>query len=162
MKGMPSATGKGRLIYIFQRYRLSSAACLPVRLTGMQNILGSTFDLLTVTSHSLALEFPLIIILHLQEVLVSIILKHTVRFIIGSINSGGRGPPHMQLYFYDTDESIAHRVKSSPKLDTSMIRLILRILQDNLYVLLFKNLDSMPNIAEYNIELNMSISLDQT
>ena len=67
----------------------------------------------------------------------------------------------MQLYFYDTDEIIAHRVKRSPKLDTSMIRLILRILQDNPYVLLFKNLGSVSNIAEYNIELNTSISVDQ-
>ena len=74
---------------------------------------------------------------------------------------GGRGPRHMQLYFYDTDETIAHRVKRSPKLDTSMIRLILRILQDNPYVLLFKNLGSVSNIAEYNIELNTSISVDQ-
>ena len=74
---------------------------------------------------------------------------------------GGRGPHHMQLYFYDTDETIAHRVKRSPKLDTSMIRLILRILQDNPYVLLFKNLGSVPNIVEYNIELNTSISIDQ-
>lgn len=86
VKGLPSTTGKGRLIYIFQRYRLSSAACLPVRLTTMQNILGSTFVILTVTSHSQALEFPLIIISHLQEVLVSIVLKHTVRFIIDWIS----------------------------------------------------------------------------
>ncbi|KAG2578522.1 hypothetical protein PVAP13_6NG208703 [Panicum virgatum] len=86
VKGRPSVAGKGRLIYIFQRYRQSSAACSPVRLTGMQNILGSTFGILIVTSHSQALEFPLIIISHLQEVLVSIVLKHTVRYIIGSIN----------------------------------------------------------------------------
>ena len=66
VKGLPSAAGKRRLIYIFQRYRLSSAACLPVGLTTMQNILGSTFGILTVTSHSQALEFPLIIISHLH------------------------------------------------------------------------------------------------
>jgi len=66
----------------------------------------------------------------------------------------------MQLYFYDTDETIAHRVKRLPKLDTSMIWLILRILLNYPYVLLFKNLDSMSNIAEYNIELNTSISID--
>ena len=72
---------------------------------------------------------------------------------------GGRGPHHMQLYFYDTDETIAHRVKRSPKLDTSMIRLILGILQDNPYVLQFKNLGSVSNIAKYNIELNTSISV---
>jgi hypothetical protein len=73
----------------------------------------------------------------------------------------GRGPRHMQLYFYDTNETIAHRVKRSPKLDISMIRLILRVLQNNPYVLLFKSLGSVSNIAEYNIELNTSISVDQ-
>ncbi|KAG2577837.1 hypothetical protein PVAP13_6NG180503 [Panicum virgatum] len=52
----------------------------------MQNILGRTFIILTVTSHSQALEFPLIIISHLQEVLVSIVLKHMVRFIIDWIS----------------------------------------------------------------------------
>jgi hypothetical protein len=40
---------------------------------------------------------------------------------------GGREPHHMQLYFYDTDETITHRVKRSPKLDTTLIRLILGI-----------------------------------
>jgi len=73
---------------------------------------------------------------------------------------GEREPRHMQLYFYDTDETIAHRVKRLPKLDTSMIWLILRILLNYPFVLLFKNLDSMSNIAEYNIELNTSISID--
>jgi hypothetical protein len=74
---------------------------------------------------------------------------------------GGRGPCHIQLYFYNTDETIAHRVKKSPKLDTTLIRLILGIVQNNPYVLLFRNLDSVSNIAEYNIELNTSISVDQ-
>ena len=72
---------------------------------------------------------------------------------------GGRWPRHMELYFYDTNETIAHRVKRSPNLDTSMIRLILGILQDNPYVLQFKNLGSVSNIAKYNIELNTSISV---
>ena len=86
VKGQPSVAGKGRLIYIFQRYRLSYTDCLQVRLTGMQSILGSTFVILTVTSHSQALEFPLMTISHLQEVLVSIVLKHMVKFIIDWIS----------------------------------------------------------------------------
>ena len=71
---------------------------------------------------------------------------------------GGRWPRHI-LYFYNTNETIAHRVKRSPNRDTSMIRLILGIVQDNPYVLQFKNLGSMSNIAKYNIELNTSISV---
>jgi hypothetical protein len=41
------------------------------------------------------------------------------------------------------------------------MRLILGIVQDNPYVLLFKSLGSVSNIAEYNIELNTRISVDQ-
>jgi hypothetical protein len=66
-----------------------------------------------------------------------------------------------QLYFYDIGEIIAHRVKRSPKLDNILIWLILGIVQDNPYVLLFRNLGSISNITEYNIELNTSISIDQ-
>ena len=89
----------------------------------------------------------------------SIVLKHTVRYIIGSINLFlvGEG---LAICSY-TFTTLIRPVKRSPKLDTSMIRLILRILQNNPYVLLFKNLGSVSNIAEYNIELNTSISIDQ-
>jgi hypothetical protein len=52
----------------------------------MQNIFGSTFGILTVTSHPQALEFPVIIISWLQQVLVCIVLKHTVRYTIGWIS----------------------------------------------------------------------------
>jgi hypothetical protein len=66
-----------------------------------------------------------------------------------------------QLYFYDIGEIIAHRVKRSPKLDNILIWLILGIVQDNPYVLLFRNLGSVSNIAGYNIKLNISIFVDQ-
>jgi hypothetical protein len=75
--------------------------------------------------------------------------------------AGGRGPRHTQLYFYDINETIANRVKRSPKLDTTLIRLILGIVEANPYVLLFRSLGSVSNIAEHNIELNTSISVDQ-
>jgi hypothetical protein len=67
----------------------------------------------------------------------------------------------MQLYFYDTDETIAHRVKKWPKLDTTLIQLILGIVQDKPYMLLFESLGLVSNIAEYKIELNTSVSIDQ-
>jgi hypothetical protein len=44
----------------------------------------------------------------------------------------------MQQYFYDTDETIAHRLKRSPKLDNTLIWLILRIVQEKSYVLLIQ------------------------
>jgi hypothetical protein len=47
---------------------------------------------------------------------------------------GAKGPFHMQLYFYDIDETMHHRMKRSPHLDANMIRTILKIMQHNPYV----------------------------
>ncbi|KAM0870261.1 hypothetical protein ACQ4PT_040133 [Festuca glaucescens] len=47
---------------------------------------------------------------------------------------GDKGPRHLQLYFYDTDETLEHRLKRSPDLDINIIRAILEILKDNPYV----------------------------
>ncbi|PVH31549.1 hypothetical protein PAHAL_9G176700 [Panicum hallii] len=58
-------------------------ASRPIR---MQSIFKSRFNILTRTSPSQALEFPLIIILCLLEVLVFIILKHKVTYIIDWIS----------------------------------------------------------------------------
>ena len=72
-----------------------------------------------------------------------------------------KGPRHMQLYFYDTDETMHHRMKRSPHLDTNVIRTILKIMQHNPYVQTFKSLDTLTNLDCYAIELNTSISIDQ-
>jgi hypothetical protein len=74
---------------------------------------------------------------------------------------GGQGPRHLQLYIYDTDETLEHRVKRSPDLDINIIRLILKILEKNPYVQIFKSIGSVPNLAEYRISLNTDIRLDQ-
>ena len=74
---------------------------------------------------------------------------------------GGHGPRHLQLYIYDTDEALEHRVKRSPDLDVRLIRKILRILGTNPYVQVFKSLGSVPDLAEYRITLNTNITLDQ-
>lgn len=67
----------------------------------------------------------------------------------------------MQLYFYDTDESMPYRSKRSPHLDANLIRKILEILDNNPYVHTFRSLGQVPNLDEYRIELNTSISVDQ-
>ena len=67
----------------------------------------------------------------------------------------------MQLYFYDTDESIAHRSKRSPHLDADLIRNILGIFRNNPYMHTFRSLGQLENIDEYKIEMNTSISVDQ-
>lgn len=76
---------------------------------------------------------------------------------------GAKGPRHMQLYFYDTDASIAHRIKRSLHLDINLIRDILDILitNNNPYVLAFRSLGQLQNLDNYVIELNTSISVDQ-
>jgi hypothetical protein len=81
-----------------------------------------------------------------------------IRYIIGLISLClvGEG---LATCSYTFMTRIAHRVERSSKLDTTLILLILGIVHDNPYV--FRNLGSISNIAEYNIELNTSISVDQ-
>ncbi|XBI41719.1 hypothetical protein VPH35_126150 [Triticum aestivum] len=74
---------------------------------------------------------------------------------------GDHGPRHLQLYIYDTDEALEHRVKRSPDLDINLTQKILRILENNPYVETFKSLGSVPDLAEYKITLNTNIKLDQ-
>jgi hypothetical protein len=67
----------------------------------------------------------------------------------------------MQLYLYDTDETIRHRIQRSPNLDEGVIRTVLRLLEDNSYVRLFWSLGNIANLDEYQIELNTDIGVDQ-
>jgi hypothetical protein len=74
---------------------------------------------------------------------------------------GQEGPRHMQLYFYETYETIQHRIQRSPNLDEGVIRIVLRILEDNPYVRAFRSLGNVANLDEYRIELNTDIGVDQ-
>jgi hypothetical protein len=67
----------------------------------------------------------------------------------------------MQLYFYDTDETIRHRIQQSPNLDEGVIRTILQLLEDNPYVHVFRSLGNIANLDEYQIVLNTDIGVDQ-
>jgi hypothetical protein len=67
----------------------------------------------------------------------------------------------MQLYFYETDETIQHRIQRSPNLDEGVIRIVLRILEDNPYVRAFRSLGNVANLDEYRIDLNTDIGVDQ-
>ena len=67
----------------------------------------------------------------------------------------------MQLYFYDTDETLSQRIKRSPHLDSNLIRAILLILENNPYVRVFRSVGQMQNLDELKIEFNTSISVDQ-
>jgi hypothetical protein len=66
----------------------------------------------------------------------------------------------MQLYFYDADETIRHRIQLSPNLDEGVIRTVLRILEDKPYVCVFWSLGNVANLDEYRIELNTDIGVD--
>jgi hypothetical protein len=63
----------------------------------------------------------------------------------------------MQLYFYDTDETIQHRIQWSPNLDEGVIRTFLQLLEDNPYACVFWSLGNIENLDEYRIELNTNI-----
>jgi len=80
---------------------------------------------------------------------------------LDQLRPGKDGPRHMQLYFYDTDETLSQRRKRSPHLDSGLIRTILRILENNPYVRFFRSVGQMQNLDELKIELNTSISVDQ-
>jgi hypothetical protein len=80
---------------------------------------------------------------------------------IDDLVPNGNGPRHLQLYIYDNDETLSHRVQRSPDLNVELIRKILRILEHNPYVQTFKSVGSFSNLDEYKIELNTNITLDQ-
>ena len=80
---------------------------------------------------------------------------------LDQLRPGKNGPHHMQLYFYDTDETLSHRSKRSPHLDANLIRAILQIIENNPYVRVFRSVGQMQNLDEFKIELNTSISVDQ-
>ena len=73
---------------------------------------------------------------------------------------GAKGPRHMRLYFYDTDETMHHRIKRSPHLDAHVICTILDIMQENPYVQVFKSVGTLTNLDCYTIALNTSIFVD--
>ena len=80
---------------------------------------------------------------------------------LDQLRPGKKGPRHMQLYFYDTDETLSQRIKRSPHPDSKLIRSILLILENNPYVRVFRSVSQMQNLDELKIELNTSISVDQ-
>jgi hypothetical protein len=73
---------------------------------------------------------------------------------------GENGPRHMQLYFCDTDETVKHRIQRSPQLDECLIKTVLRILEYNPYVHVFRSLGNVSNLKEYKIKLNTDIGVD--
>jgi hypothetical protein len=64
---------------------------------------------------------------------------------------GQEGPRHIQLYFYDTDDTIRHRIQWSPNLGEGVIRTVLWILEDKPYVCTFQSLSNVANLDEYQI-----------
>jgi hypothetical protein len=66
----------------------------------------------------------------------------------------------MQLYFYDTYETIRHRIQWSPNLDEGVIMTVLRLLEDNPYVRVFWSLGNVANLDEYRIKINTDIGVN--
>jgi hypothetical protein len=76
--------------------------------------------------------FTLIVVWQLQRVLEYTFKAHgQIYHMLDQLMPGVKGPRHMQLYFYDTDKTMHHRMKRSPHLDANVIRTILNIMQRN-------------------------------
>jgi hypothetical protein len=70
---------------------------------------------------------------------------------IDQLKPGGKGPRHIQLYFYDIDENMVHQRNRSPHLDENLINEILRILSTiamNPYLHTFRIVGQLANIKE--------------
>jgi hypothetical protein len=111
-------------------------------------------------------NFTLIVLfyLNISTVIYAFKVHGQIYHNIDQLIPSGKGPRHMQLYFYDTNESMVHRRNRSPHVDQNLIQEILQILSDvakNPYIHNFKILRQSGNIKEYKIELNTSISVDQ-
>jgi hypothetical protein len=77
-----------------------------------------------------------------------------------SVSTWQEGPRHTHLYFYDTDEIIRHIIQRSLNLDEGVIMTILRLLEDNPYICVFRSLGNVANLDKYRIKLNTDIGVD--
>ncbi|XP_024315925.1 uncharacterized protein LOC100821537 isoform X4 [Brachypodium distachyon] len=80
---------------------------------------------------------------------------------IHSFGSTNSSPSHLQLYFYDDDQSLQHRFRHSPNLDQEVTRKLVDILKDNPYSKAFRSLGQVENVLEYRITLNTDYRMDQ-
>ena len=69
-------------------------------------------------------------------------------------------PRYLQLYFYDPETELEHRLRW-PNLDRNITETLSRVLSTNPYVLTFRSLAELGPLDNYKVTLNASAELDQ-
>lgn len=69
-------------------------------------------------------------------------------------------PRYLQLYFYDSESELSHRLQW-PNLDRNVIEILTRVLSMNPYVRTFRSLGELGPLENYRVTLNASVELDQ-
>ncbi|XP_024977134.1 uncharacterized protein LOC112514765 [Cynara cardunculus var. scolymus] len=69
-------------------------------------------------------------------------------------------PWYLQLYFYDAESELSHRLQW-PNLDRNVIEMLTRVLSINPYVRTFRSLAELGPLDNYRVTLNASVELDQ-
>ncbi|KAK0587414.1 hypothetical protein LWI29_022515 [Acer saccharum] len=70
-------------------------------------------------------------------------------------------PSYLQLYFYDTEHELEHRMQSSTKMSLLTLQKIIDILHINPYCRFFRNLRGVSDLENYKILIRSDAELDQ-
>ncbi|KAL4564425.1 hypothetical protein LXL04_028489 [Taraxacum kok-saghyz] len=65
-------------------------------------------------------------------------------------------PTHLQLYFYDSENEMSHRLKL-PNLDKEIVKTLTRVLASNPYVATFRSFVELGSLDNYIVTLNASV-----
>ena len=69
-------------------------------------------------------------------------------------------PRYLQLYFYDSESELNHRLKWD-NLNKNVVEILTRVLATNPYVRTFRSLGQLGPLDKYRVTLNASVELDQ-
>ncbi|PWA79392.1 hypothetical protein CTI12_AA206440 [Artemisia annua] len=69
-------------------------------------------------------------------------------------------PRYLQLYFYDPETELSHRLVWT-NLDRQIVEILTRVLATNPYVTTFRSLADLGPLDRYRVTLNASVELDQ-
>ena len=84
-----------------------------------------------------------------------------VHHIIKQLIPEDKPPSFLQLYFYDTEHELQHRLNFSDRLTALMINKISDILKVNPYCQFFRHLGDVPDLESRNIRIKCDSVLDQ-
>ena len=69
-------------------------------------------------------------------------------------------PRHLQLYFYDDQSELSHRLHWR-NLERNIVEILTRVLSTNPYAVTFRSLGELGPLDNYRVTLNTSVELDQ-